>query len=452
MSDSQPVSKSTLTALYIIIPVAIVAVTLGFIFLGGQKPPQMAMPPQPVILDTVEARDITESREYVAVMEADNIVELRARVSGFLVAKNFEDGDLVRKGQVLFQIEPDQYQALLETAEANVLSAQAQLDRATLDFNRITDLYHKNTSPKSDYDSSKAAFEVAQAALMSAQASRTQARLNLDYASIKAPFDGRVSDTPYYVGSLLGPESGVLATVVSVDPILATFGISDKVITTAQRANISNPSTIKDWQVRLRIGPDYYYDQIGTFSYIAPTVDPQTDTIKFKAKFENPQKFLRPGQIVTAVVERVHPQRKLVAPKEAVLTDTDGNFVYVPKEAPADPKVPGSQPGLVADMRRVTISGGELEKDYIIDSGLKEGEKIIRKGLMSGGATLRPGAPIQIAPPQGQTPSGPAQGEGQAQNGQTPKAGQAEDGPVKAQAVDQSPTEKKSPAGVKNDI
>jgi len=423
MTESRPVSKSTLTALYILIPLVIVGLTVGFIFWGRQKPPQMAMPPQPVVLETVAARDITDSAEYVAVMESDNIVELKARVSGFLVAKNFEDGDMVAKGQVLFQIEPDQYQALLDSAEASVLSAQAQLDRATLDFTRITDLYRKNTSPKSDYDSSKAAYEVAQAAVMSAEAARAQAKLNLDYASIKAPFDGRISDTPYYVGSLLGPESGVLATVVSVDPILATFGVSDRVITAARRDNISNPSTVNDWQVRLRIGPDHWYDQIGAFAYIAPMVDPQTDTVKFKAKFKNADKYLRPGQIVTAVVERVRPQRRIVAPKEAVLTDTDGNFVYVPKEVPADPKVPGSQAGLVADMRRVTISGGELEKDYIIDEGLQEGEKIIRQGLMSGGATLRPGAAIQIASPDGQ---GRAPGAGQAKDGQAQGPDQAE--------------------------
>ena len=152
----------------------------------------------------------------------------------------------------------------------------------------------------------------------------------------------------------------MLATVVSVDPILVTFGVSDKVISAAQRANLSNPSTLSDWQVRLRIGPDEYYDQVGTFSYVAPTVDPQTDTIKFKAKFKNPDKLLRPGQIVTAVVERVQPQRKLLVPKEAVLTDTDGNFVYVPKEVPADPEVPGSQPGPVAHVRPVPAPGADL--------------------------------------------------------------------------------------------
>ncbi|MDR2947522.1 MAG: efflux RND transporter periplasmic adaptor subunit [Candidatus Adiutrix sp.] len=405
MSDTTPVSQKTLTKLYIGIPAAIVAVTLLFIIFGGGKPPQMPMRAQPVILDAVKTLEISEATEYVAAMEADSRVELRARVSGLLLAKNFEDGDLVKKGQVLFLIEPDQYQAQMETAQADFQSAKAQLDLATQDFKRIGDLYQKNTSPKSDYDSSKSAFEVAQAAVLRAQGSLTLAQLNLDYASIKAPFDGWVSDSPYSVGSLLGPESGVLATVVSVDPILATFGVSDKIISSAVGLNPAQPGAAKEWQVRLRLGPDRYYDQAGPLSYVAPTVDPQTDTIKFKAKFTNPKRVLRPGQIVTAVVERVTPLRKLVVPKEAVLTDTQGRFVYIPKEVPADPNVPDSQPGMVAEMRRVVVGGGELEQEYIIESGLTEGEQFIRKGLMSGGATLRPGAPIMPAPQEGAAPA-----------------------------------------------
>jgi len=423
MPDTQPtVSGGKLIALFIAIPVLIVLLAVIFILVGQKKAPPPVMPPQQVILSQVEARDITESREYVAIMESDNLVELKARVSGFLVAKNFEDGDQVKAGQLLFQIEPDQYQAVLDNAEGSVLSAQAQFDRASLDFNRITDLYHKKTSPKSDYDRAKADYEMAQAALVSATATRAQARLNLQYASIKAPFDGQISDTPYYIGSLLGPESGVLATVVSVDPILVTFGISDKIITDSQRQDLAAQETIDDWQVRLRLSSGNYYDQVGRFTYIAPTVDPQTDTLKFKAKFANPAKILRPSQIVTAVVERVHPERKLVVPKEAVLTDTEGNFVYMPKEVPADPNKPGSPAGLVAEMRRVTLESGDtLTKEYIITDGLKEGESFILKGLMSGGATLRPGAAIMAVDPSTQGHDG---------QGQAPAQVQEDDGPA----------------------
>ncbi len=397
-----------LRALFIAIPTAIVALAVIFVLVGHRTPPAMQMPPQKVILGQTEVRDITQTQEFVAVMEADNIVDLKARVSGFLVAKNFQDGDLVKSGQLLFQIEPDQYKALLDNAQANVLSAQARLVQASLDFDRITDLFHKKTSPKSDYDRSKADYEVAQAAVESAKAAQTQAQLNLDYASIKAPFDGQVSDTPYSEGSLLGPESGVLATVVSVDPILVTFGVSEKIISSAQPESMARHRTMADWQVRLRLGPDQYYDRVGKLTYVAPTVDPKTDTIKFKAKFENPDKLLRPGQILTAVVERTTPEKKLIVPKEAVLTDTDGSYVYVTAQAPANPEHPEAAPGLVAEIRRVTLENGDtLVTEYVVKDGLKAGEKFILKGLLSGGATLRPGAAVEVvSPDQAGAPAG----------------------------------------------
>jgi len=405
MTESLHLSEKRLKFLFIAIPAAVILLAAIFIISGRRQAPPMVMPPQNVILTAVEAREITDSREYLAVMEADEYVDLRARVSGFLVAKQFNDGDLVESGQLLFQIEPDQYQATLDTAEADVLSAQAQFDRASLDFNRITDLYRKNTSTKSDFDRSKADYESALATLMSANAARTQARLNLEYASIKAPFTGQISDTPYSVGSLLSLESGVLAQVVSVDPILVTFGISDKIITESQKQDFGKHN-ISDWQVRLRLGPDNYYDKIGQFSYVAPTVDIQTDTVKFKAKFANPDKILRPGQIVTAIVERTKPEERLVVPKEAVLTDTEGNYVYVPAEAQAEPDASEAKPGLVAGMKRIVLENGDmLDKEYIVKEGLAAGDKIIVKGLMSGGATLRANSPINIVdPPEEKNP------------------------------------------------
>lgn len=397
MTEAQTKTGVNLMALFIIIPTVIVVLAAIFILAGRREAPPMTLPPQKVILGQVETRDIVDRREYIAVVEADKIVDLRARVSGFLVAKNFEDGDEVKEGQLLFQIEPDQYQAILDNAEANVLSAQAQFDRSSLDFNRTTDLYIKKTSPKSDYDRAKADYEMAQAALMSAKAGQTEARLNLNYAAVKAPFDGAISDTPYSEGSLLSLESGVLATVVSVDPILVTFGISDKIITEQVKAGSTDGETIHDWHVRLRLAPDYEYPQAGRFTYVAPIVDSQTDTVKFKATFQNKDKILRPGQIVTAMVERINPVQKLVVPKEAVLTDAQGNYMLVPKEAPADPQAPGSKPGLVSEARRVTVDSTDaLEKEYVIVDGLKEGDQFIAKGLMSMGATLRSGAQIVV--------------------------------------------------------
>jgi membrane fusion protein (multidrug efflux system) len=286
-------------------------------------------------------------------------------------------------------------------AKAEVLSAKAQFDRATLDFNRINDLYRKNTSTKSDFDSSKAAYEVAAAQLESAQARATQARLNLDYASIKAPFDGRISDTPYSEGSLLGPESGVLATVVSTDPVLAVFGLPSRAAAEIFQRDDSWYGA--DWLARLKLAPDVYYPGAGRLVYLSPTVDAQTDTVKLKARFDNPDDVLRPGQIVTAVLESAQPRRRLLVPKAAVLTDPEGRYVLTVRE-------PQKGAGLVAERRPVVLDQGELDREYFIREGLEAGDKFIIKGLMSGGATLRPGTPVRLAPPEGGP--GPAGGGG----------------------------------------
>jgi membrane fusion protein (multidrug efflux system) len=376
---------------FVLIPMGIVMLAIATIAIGLRKPPPFAMPPQTVVLGEVQTVTIADSSEFVAQMEADLNVDLKARVSGFLRRRNFSAGDLVGKDQILFQIEPDQYQALLDMAEAELVSARAQFDRATLDFNRISDLYEKKTTTKSDFDTAKAAFEVAEAQVMQARARQTQARLNLEYATIRAPFKGRISDTPYSEGSLLGPESGVLAAVVSTDPILVVFGLSSRLIAAAVGPGENHD--LGDFQVRLRLGPETYYPQAGRLVYISPTVDTHTDTVKFKASFANPEGILRPGQVVTAVLESARPRSGLAVPKGAVLTDAEGQYVLAPLEDPASG-------GWSAERRPVVLDRKETDREFFIREGLAAGDKILVKGLMSGGSTLRPGAPIRPATPE----------------------------------------------------
>jgi len=388
---------------FLLLPLGIALLALVAILAGRRHPQPMSMPPQVVILAEVQARSLIETWEYVAQLEADRSVDLKARVSGFLIHKNFTAGDQVKKDQLLFQIEPDNYQALLDMAKAEVLSARAQFDRATRDFNRINDLYRKNTSTKSDFDNSKAAYEVAEAQVKSALARETQARLNLDYASIKAPFDGRISDTPYSEGSLLGPESGVLATLVSTDPVLAVFGLPSRAAAEIFQRDEGAAWYASNWLLRLKPAPDAYYPGAGRLVYLSPTVDAQTDTVKLKARFDNPDDILRPGQIVTAILESARPRHRLLVPKAAVLTDPEGRYVLTVREAPEGG-------GLVAERRPVVLDQGELDKEYFIREGLEAGDKFIVRGLMSGGATLRPGTPVRPAPPEGG--GGPAGGGG----------------------------------------
>jgi len=404
MSDSSHHHIHLKPSYFVLIPVGIIVLAVVTILAGWRRPPSFTMPPQTVVLGEVRTLALADSSEFVAQMEADLQVDLKARVSGFLRRRNFNAGDLVEKDQILFQIEPDQYQALLDMAKAEMISAQAQHDRATLDFNRIRDLYEKKTSTKSDFDTAKAAFEVAEAQVLIARARQVQAQLNLDYATIRAPFTGRISDTPYSEGSLLGPESGVLATVVSTDPILAVFGLSSRLVTAA--GILGETPDPGDWQVRLRLAPETYFPQTGRLAYIAPVVDPQTDTVKFKADFNNPDGLLRPGQFVTAVLENARPRLKLAIPKAAVLTDAEGQYVLAPLKDP-------DSGAWSTERRPVVLEQGETDLDYFIKEGLAEGDRIVVKGLMSGGATLRPGAPVFPAPPEeNEGPEAPGQAGG----------------------------------------
>jgi membrane fusion protein (multidrug efflux system) len=254
---------------------------------------------------------------------------------------------------------------------------------------------------------------VAKATLQAAQARLEQASLNLEYTAVKAPFDGVIGDTPFSVGTLLSPESGVLARVVKADPVEVTFGISDKVMASARlgdpRSGLPG-STVSNLRPRLVINNSDLFEGEGRIVYVAPEVDRQTDTIKFKARFDNPGGTLAPGQSVTVRLEPVDPPTVLLIPKNAVMTAQGESYVYVTAPDPANPA------GLVSQTRPIKV-GFEYEDGYEVLEGLSAGDKIIELGLMSGGARLRPGAPVVIASPEAAATASaqaPAAGQGAA--------------------------------------
>ncbi|MDR1678018.1 MAG: efflux RND transporter periplasmic adaptor subunit [Deltaproteobacteria bacterium] len=404
--------------IFVLIPLLVVAVAAAVIGLGLMRgTPQMPMPPQQIQLEEIKYLAASSTLKAVAIVEANESVDLKARVAGFLVGKYFEEGQEVKTGQVLFRIEPDQYQAAMSSALADVSSAQAQMDKATLDYTRAKDLYNKRSTPKSDFDTAQASLDVATAALQSARARLSQAKLNLDYTTIKAPFDGFISDTPFSVGSLLGPESATLATVVAKDPVEVSFGISDTVMGGVrlgdERSGLPG-SRLDNIKPRLLLGSGDYYDIDGEITYVAPQIDRQTDTVKFKVRFKNPKGILAPGQSVVVSLEPIEPRKVLILPKSSLMTSSGQSFVYT-----AEPAPDGGQ-GLVAAIKPVKI-GYEFNEGFEILSGLKEGDKVIVLGLMSMGARLRPGAGVVVV-------NGQAQGSGQP--AAIPAAGIADQAPT----------------------
>ncbi|MDR1166966.1 MAG: efflux RND transporter periplasmic adaptor subunit [Deltaproteobacteria bacterium] len=415
--------------IFVIIPALIVlaaAIPIAISVLIPSPAPQYGA--ARVTLSEARKTPVKKSWRVIARLEADQRVELVARVAGFLEEIKVKEGQSARQGDVLFQIEPQSYQAALSQAQGNLGSAEAQLTQAQLSFDRVNDLYRKKSAPKSDLDAAQATLDVALASVQSAQALLAQAKLNLDYASVKAPFDGTVSDSPFSVGSYVGPQSGVLATIVSDDPVEATFGVPDRLLADLRfgASGGALPSgRLEDLAVKLWVNENNAYPEEGRITYVAPLIDSGTDTAKVKATFPNPQKTLVPGEFVTVVLEDREPREVILAPKNAVLISAQvGDYVYV--TAPGPPGPDGTPQGLVAEIRPIK-RGEDYPGGIEIADGLKVGEKIINLGIMSSGATLRPGTPIEVAedyaplfPDEGADPAQAQEGD----TGATPTGGE----------------------------
>jgi membrane fusion protein (multidrug efflux system) len=403
--------------IFVIIPFIIVLLA-GLVFLKELLKPSAPLqrPPARVTVIEVKTQAVRNSYEIVGVLEADKTVDLVARVTGFLEEKSFKAGDRVKAGDVLFRIDPKLYQAAYDAARGALLLAEAQLTQAELSFNRTSDLYAKRSAPKSDYDNAKAALDVAQASVLSARGNLAQAELNLDWAEVKAPFEGEISDSPFSEGSFVGPSSGILATLVAPDPIQARFGVPDRLLADLRfgAANSNLPrGDIDEVEARVKINGTHIYEEPGKITYVAPLVEGQTDTIKIKATFPNGDRKLMPGEVVTVILEDGSPRDTVLVPKNSVMyTAEAGSFVYVLGDA-RDRE--GNPTGGLAAEQRVVTRGLEFADGIEITAGLKAGEKVINLGLMSGGALIQPGTPVEVIEGEEAGGGGAAAGAGKAE-------------------------------------
>ncbi|MDR3153870.1 MAG: efflux RND transporter periplasmic adaptor subunit [Deltaproteobacteria bacterium] len=428
---------------FIIIPAVIVFLAAAVVVLPMLFPaPPQARPPAAVTLFEVRTVPVKDSWEAVAFAAAPRKVDLVARVSGFLAEKPYSEGGAVSEGDVLFLIEPAQYQAALDAARGDLQSAEARRAQAQITFDRQSDLFAKKSAPKSDFDDAKAALDVAEAGVTTARASLAQAQLNLGYATVRAPFSGYVSDSPFSVGAFVGPTSGVLATVVATDPLELSFGVPDRLMadlkhgSPGSRLPRGGPGSVA---VRVRAADGRDYPHAGAVSYISPMVDDATGTYKLKALVPNPDGLLAPGETLTIFLEDAEPREALLVPKGSVLVSADsGSYVFTvgppdppaggapPAGAPAGPGGGAAAEALVA--KRINVSRGNEFPDGIeILEGLKAGDRIIELGLMSGGATLRAGAPVRVVEGYDPSASGAASGgpspEGAASGGPSEGSG-----------------------------
>ncbi|EMF7362687.1 efflux RND transporter periplasmic adaptor subunit [Vibrio vulnificus] len=337
-----------------------------------------------VVTQEVLMLDYQPSNAYIGRVEAVEDTNITAQVSGYLKARHFEEGQLVEKGALLYTIEPSSFEAQVASAKASLAQAKASLKKAELDHQRGKNLLPRGSISQSEFDALTAGLLGAQAQLEAANAQLKLADVNLSYTQIRAPFSGRISDSKVSTGDLVSPSSGILTTLVSLDPIHTAFSISERERLALGIERIkgdgSTPSAGVEVQLQLENGKEYPH--LGRLDYLGNRIDTKTGTIALRAVVENPDHQLLPGQHIKVNLREKQAQSVVVVPRRAVQTDLEGHFVMV------------MTPGEVAERRNVSL-GAQVEQGVVIRQGLTQDDVVITQGLQR----VRNGMQVRVQTP-----------------------------------------------------
>ncbi|WP_038882956.1 multidrug efflux RND transporter periplasmic adaptor subunit VmeY [Vibrio rotiferianus] len=343
---------------------------------GGQAPL--------VVTQDVAIIDYQPSKSYIGRIEAVEDTNITAQVSGYLEARHFDEGQMVEKGQLLYSIEPSSFEAQVASAKAALAQAKAALKKAELDHQRGKNLLPRGSISQSEFDALTATLLGARAELEAANAQLKLAEVNLSYTQIRAPFSGRISDSKVSTGDLLSPSSGILTTLVSLDPVHTSFSVSER-----ERLNLGMDGIKGDGsaessgvEVQLELENGEYFEHLGQLDFLGNRINTQTGTIAMRALVPNPDQKLLPGQHIKVNLRDKDAKDVIVIPRRAVQTDLEGDFAMVMTE------------GNVAERRNVEL-GSQVEQGIIIKEGLNKGDTVITQGLQR----VRNGVEVRIQSP-----------------------------------------------------
>lgn len=341
------------------------------------------MPPPEVTVLAVAPESLPVTYEYIGQTAGSREVEVRARVTGILLKRNFTEGAPVKKGQSLFLIDPAPFEALVARAEADVAAAEARLDQAARNAARMRALYADKAVSQKEFDDAVSTEAINLADTKAAKARLLEARLNLGYTKVESPLSGLASRAPRSEGTLVSGPDVLLTTVVQVDPIWVQFGIPDteqvRLRKEVEAGRLKLPAN-GSVEVALQFADGTNYPRTGRLNFYDVRITPNTGTQEARAEVPNPDGALRPGQFVRVILKGATRPNAVKVPQRAVLEGPQGKFVYV-----------------VNDQSKVEIrpiEAGEWAGDaWVITSGLKAGERVILDGVLK----LGPGAPVKIA-------------------------------------------------------
>ena len=305
-----------------------------------------------------------QSRRYTGQVVAQAVVNVTPRVSGEILKLGFNDGDYVKKGQMLYTIEKTQYEAAVKQAEASIAEIKANLEYAQSSYDRNERLYQVNAASKDAMENTKSALDALKAAQAAAEAALVTAKDNLKYTTITAAIDGLVGVTKYTAGNFVTPSSGPILTIIQMQPIRVRFSMS----TSDFLSGYGSLTALKqNGEVSLRLADGSEYGAAGKIEFLNNEANVKTDAIQVFASFPNADMKLIPGSTVTVTLSKKSAATMPAVPPSAVMHDAQTSFVYVVGE--------GNK------LERRTVELGDMTKTHqLIKSGLKTGEKVVYQG------------------------------------------------------------------------
>jgi membrane fusion protein (multidrug efflux system) len=343
---------------------------------------------------TVQPKAVLAPFEYTGQTAGSREVEVRARVRGILVARNFTEGGTVKRGQSLYTIDRAPFEAALAKAQADLAGAAARLEQGKRNAARLRPLYAEKAVSQKDYDDAVSAQAIGEADLQAAQARLSEARLDLKYTRVEAPVSGIAGRSLPSEGTLVSGPDVLLTRITQVDPIWVNFGIPDadrlKMRSEAEAGRLLLPKDDR-FEVRLQLADGQVYSRTGWLTFADVRISGQTGTSDARAVLPNPDGKLRPGQFVRVTLSGATRPDAVLVPQRAVLEGPQGKFVYVVDEKST------------AQARPVEV-GEWAGSDWIITGGLKAGERVIIDGVMR----IGPGAPVKASSVNGAEPAAQA--------------------------------------------
>ena len=355
------------------IAIACTAIVAGLLLALLLRPRPASVTLPVVAVEPVTTEDVNIYGDYVGRIRAQQFVEIRARVEGYLEKMLFAEGTYIKKGQTLFVIDPLVYRARVDKAKAQLNKARAQALKAKRDLDRIRPLYQQSAASQLELDNAIASYESAAADVVVGEADLTQAEMTLGYTNVKSPIAGYISERNADIGTLVGPNGkSLLATVVKSDTVRVDFSMTglDYLKSKARNVNLGQKDSTRKWDpyITITLADNTQYPLRGLVDFADPQVDPETGTFSVRAEMANPDRILLPGQFTKVRLLLDVREDATVVPTKSVVIEKGGAYIFV------------IRPDSIAERRLIEL-GPEVNNRVIVERGVVPGEKIVVEGF-----------------------------------------------------------------------